>query len=146
MKRQLTAQYHCSIDAMLWSVVNTSSYSDDGLDSSPAEPGSPTVILDKKTKRRFLDLGSVPTGVLGIYYWFYTFVVNFVTDDLFLLAGLHCDVPMEKLRRRSLTGCQWEAGGFTKVTLTLSEWETHSLPSIIHTPCISIQQGNRDQL
>ncbi|XP_023676628.1 sterile alpha motif domain-containing protein 14 [Paramormyrops kingsleyae] len=30
---------------------------DDGLDSSPAEPGSPTVILDKKTKRRFLDLG-----------------------------------------------------------------------------------------
>ncbi|KAL4660496.1 sterile alpha motif domain-containing protein 14 isoform X2 [Arapaima gigas] len=30
---------------------------DDGLDSSPAEPSSPTVILDKKTKRRFLDLG-----------------------------------------------------------------------------------------
>ncbi|XP_072531812.1 sterile alpha motif domain-containing protein 14-like [Salminus brasiliensis] len=31
--------------------------SDDCQDSSPAEPGSPTVVLDKKTKRRFLDLG-----------------------------------------------------------------------------------------
>ncbi|XP_066554848.1 sterile alpha motif domain-containing protein 14 [Amia ocellicauda] len=30
---------------------------DDSQDTSPAEPGSPTVILDKKTKRRFLDLG-----------------------------------------------------------------------------------------
>ncbi|KAG7272707.1 hypothetical protein CRUP_029646 [Coryphaenoides rupestris] len=26
-------------------------------DTSPADPGSPTVIFDKKTKRRFLDLG-----------------------------------------------------------------------------------------
>ncbi|KAG7459650.1 hypothetical protein MATL_G00212920 [Megalops atlanticus] len=30
---------------------------DDSQDTSPAEPGSPTVIMDKKTKRRFLDLG-----------------------------------------------------------------------------------------
>uniref|UniRef100_A0A8C4SNP7 Sterile alpha motif domain containing 14 n=3 Tax=Erpetoichthys calabaricus TaxID=27687 RepID=A0A8C4SNP7_ERPCA len=30
---------------------------DDSRDTSPAEPGSPTVVLDKKTKRRFLDLG-----------------------------------------------------------------------------------------
>lgn len=30
---------------------------DDSQDTSPAEPGSPTVIFDKKTKRRFLDLG-----------------------------------------------------------------------------------------
>ncbi|KAI1896526.1 hypothetical protein AGOR_G00095680 [Albula goreensis] len=30
---------------------------DDSQSRSPAEPGSPTVILDKKTKRRFLDLG-----------------------------------------------------------------------------------------
>ncbi|MBN3316509.1 SAM14 protein, partial [Atractosteus spatula] len=30
---------------------------DDSRDTSPAEPRSPTVILDKKTKRRFLDLG-----------------------------------------------------------------------------------------
>ncbi|XP_029986565.1 sterile alpha motif domain-containing protein 14-like isoform X2 [Sphaeramia orbicularis] len=31
--------------------------SDSSRDSSPAEPRSPTVVLDKKTKRRFLDLG-----------------------------------------------------------------------------------------
>ncbi|XP_066531063.1 sterile alpha motif domain-containing protein 14-like isoform X2 [Hoplias malabaricus] len=31
--------------------------SDDSQDGSSAEPGSPTVVLDKKTKRRFLDLG-----------------------------------------------------------------------------------------
>ncbi|KAJ8254284.1 hypothetical protein COCON_G00208960 [Conger conger] len=30
---------------------------DDSRDTSPAEPGSPTVIFDKKTKRRFMDLG-----------------------------------------------------------------------------------------
>uniref|UniRef100_A0A673AYH2 Sterile alpha motif domain containing 14 n=1 Tax=Sphaeramia orbicularis TaxID=375764 RepID=A0A673AYH2_9TELE len=30
---------------------------DSSRDSSPAEPRSPTVVLDKKTKRRFLDLG-----------------------------------------------------------------------------------------
>ncbi|KAJ8404365.1 hypothetical protein AAFF_G00341380 [Aldrovandia affinis] len=30
---------------------------DDSRDTSPAEPGSPMMILDKKTKRRFLDLG-----------------------------------------------------------------------------------------
>ncbi|XP_068192207.1 sterile alpha motif domain-containing protein 14 [Antennarius striatus] len=31
--------------------------SDSSQDTSPAEPSSPTVIFDKKTKRRFLDLG-----------------------------------------------------------------------------------------
>nr|XP_046272493.1 sterile alpha motif domain-containing protein 14 [Scatophagus argus]XP_046272494.1 sterile alpha motif domain-containing protein 14 [Scatophagus argus] len=31
--------------------------SDSSQDTSPADPGSPTVIFDKKTKRRFLDLG-----------------------------------------------------------------------------------------
>ncbi|XP_044037127.1 sterile alpha motif domain-containing protein 14 isoform X3 [Siniperca chuatsi] len=31
--------------------------SDSSRDTSPADPGSPTVIFDKKTKRRFLDLG-----------------------------------------------------------------------------------------
>ncbi|XP_041859661.1 sterile alpha motif domain-containing protein 14-like [Melanotaenia boesemani] len=31
--------------------------SDTSRDSSPAKPGGPTVVLDKKTKRRFLDLG-----------------------------------------------------------------------------------------
>ncbi|KAG5263091.1 hypothetical protein AALO_G00282450 [Alosa alosa] len=31
--------------------------SDDSRDLSPPDPGSPTVIFDKKTKRRFLDLG-----------------------------------------------------------------------------------------
>ncbi|XP_006805314.1 sterile alpha motif domain-containing protein 14 isoform X1 [Neolamprologus brichardi] len=31
--------------------------SDTSRDTSPAGPGSPTVIFDKKTKRRFLDLG-----------------------------------------------------------------------------------------
>ncbi|XP_071754699.1 sterile alpha motif domain-containing protein 14 [Centroberyx gerrardi] len=31
--------------------------SDTSRDTSPADPGSPTVIFDKKTKRRFLDLG-----------------------------------------------------------------------------------------
>ncbi|XP_069021384.1 sterile alpha motif domain-containing protein 14 isoform X2 [Embiotoca jacksoni] len=31
--------------------------SDTSRDSSPADPGSPTVVFDKKTKRRFLDLG-----------------------------------------------------------------------------------------
>ncbi|XP_042559114.1 sterile alpha motif domain-containing protein 14 [Clupea harengus] len=31
--------------------------SDDSRDISPPDPGSPTVIFDKKTKRRFLDLG-----------------------------------------------------------------------------------------
>ncbi|MGH0132865.1 UNVERIFIED_CONTAM: hypothetical protein FKN15_000952 [Acipenser sinensis] len=30
---------------------------DDSRDTSPADPGSPTVVLDKKTRRRFLDLG-----------------------------------------------------------------------------------------
>uniref|UniRef100_A0A3B3UUT1 Sterile alpha motif domain containing 14 n=1 Tax=Poecilia latipinna TaxID=48699 RepID=A0A3B3UUT1_9TELE len=31
--------------------------SDTSRDTSPADPGSPTVVFDKKTKRRFLDLG-----------------------------------------------------------------------------------------
>ncbi|XP_047184233.1 sterile alpha motif domain-containing protein 14 isoform X3 [Scophthalmus maximus] len=31
--------------------------SDRSRDTSPADPGSPTVVFDKKTKRRFLDLG-----------------------------------------------------------------------------------------
>ncbi|XP_033500268.2 sterile alpha motif domain-containing protein 14 [Epinephelus lanceolatus] len=31
--------------------------SDSSRDTSPADPGSPTVVFDKKTKRRFLDLG-----------------------------------------------------------------------------------------
>ncbi|XP_071320173.1 sterile alpha motif domain-containing protein 14 [Trachinotus anak] len=31
--------------------------SDTSQDTSPADPGSPTVVFDKKTKRRFLDLG-----------------------------------------------------------------------------------------
>ncbi|XP_056144348.1 sterile alpha motif domain-containing protein 14 [Lampris incognitus] len=31
--------------------------SDNSRDTSPADPGSPPVIFDKKTKRRFLDLG-----------------------------------------------------------------------------------------
>ncbi|XP_045896831.1 sterile alpha motif domain-containing protein 14 [Micropterus dolomieu] len=31
--------------------------SDSSRDPSPADPGSPTVVFDKKTKRRFLDLG-----------------------------------------------------------------------------------------
>ncbi|KAA0725512.1 Sterile alpha motif domain-containing protein 14 [Triplophysa tibetana] len=30
---------------------------DDSHDTGPDEPGSPTVLLDKKTRRRFLDLG-----------------------------------------------------------------------------------------
>uniref|UniRef100_A0A3Q3MAB7 SAM domain-containing protein n=1 Tax=Mastacembelus armatus TaxID=205130 RepID=A0A3Q3MAB7_9TELE len=36
--------------------------SDTSRDPSPADPASPTVVFDKKTKRRFLDLG--PTGSL----------------------------------------------------------------------------------
>ncbi|KAK5885674.1 hypothetical protein CesoFtcFv8_019363 [Champsocephalus esox] len=31
--------------------------SDSSRDTSPGDPGSPTVVFDKKTKRRFLDLG-----------------------------------------------------------------------------------------
>ncbi|TDH03592.1 hypothetical protein EPR50_G00165130 [Perca flavescens] len=31
--------------------------SDSSRDTSPADPGSPNVVFDKKTKRRFLDLG-----------------------------------------------------------------------------------------
>ncbi|XP_073351370.1 sterile alpha motif domain-containing protein 14-like [Pagrus major] len=31
--------------------------SDSSRETSPADPGSPTVVFDKKTKRRFLDLG-----------------------------------------------------------------------------------------
>uniref|UniRef100_A0A8C2I2K3 Sterile alpha motif domain containing 14 n=1 Tax=Cyprinus carpio TaxID=7962 RepID=A0A8C2I2K3_CYPCA len=32
-------------------------FSDDSHDTGPDEPDSPTVLLDKKTRRRFLDLG-----------------------------------------------------------------------------------------
>uniref|UniRef100_A0A3Q2Q300 Sterile alpha motif domain containing 14 n=1 Tax=Fundulus heteroclitus TaxID=8078 RepID=A0A3Q2Q300_FUNHE len=35
--------------------------SDTSRDTSPADHGSPTVVFDKKTKRRFLDLGPSPT-------------------------------------------------------------------------------------
>ncbi|KAM7371359.1 hypothetical protein PAMP_008611 [Pampus punctatissimus] len=35
----------------------TNATSQEALDNSPADPGSPTVVFDKKTKRRFLDLG-----------------------------------------------------------------------------------------
>lgn len=34
-------------------------FSDDSHDTGPDEPDSPTVLLDKKTRRRFLDLGLV---------------------------------------------------------------------------------------
>lgn len=34
-----------------------SSPKDDSRDASPPEPASPTIGLDKKTRRKFLDLG-----------------------------------------------------------------------------------------
>ena len=34
-----------------------SSSKDDSRDASPPEPASPTIGLDKKTRRKFLDLG-----------------------------------------------------------------------------------------
>uniref|UniRef100_A0A667X913 Sterile alpha motif domain containing 14 n=1 Tax=Myripristis murdjan TaxID=586833 RepID=A0A667X913_9TELE len=49
---------------------------DTSRDTSPADPGSPTVIFDKKTKRRFLDLGepsespSRSSGSFVPFSWF----------------------------------------------------------------------------
>ncbi|XP_061873016.1 sterile alpha motif domain-containing protein 14-like isoform X4 [Colius striatus] len=39
---------------------------DDSQDMSPPEPASPTVGLDKKTRRKFLDLGVTPRQVSSI--------------------------------------------------------------------------------
>uniref|UniRef100_A0A3B5B363 Sterile alpha motif domain containing 14 n=1 Tax=Stegastes partitus TaxID=144197 RepID=A0A3B5B363_9TELE len=50
--------------------------SDTSRDTSPADPGSPTVVFDKKTKRRFLDLGepsespSRSSGSFVSFSWF----------------------------------------------------------------------------
>uniref|UniRef100_A0A3Q1FW15 Sterile alpha motif domain containing 14 n=1 Tax=Acanthochromis polyacanthus TaxID=80966 RepID=A0A3Q1FW15_9TELE len=50
--------------------------SDTSRDTSPADPGSPTVVFDKKTKRRFLDLGepsespSRTSGSFVSFSWF----------------------------------------------------------------------------
>lgn len=46
-------------------------FSDDSHDTGPDEPESPTVLLDKKTRRRFLDLGLVSYKSYCLYLsWF----------------------------------------------------------------------------
>lgn len=53
---------------LLWSYYVCS---DDGRDIASDEPSSPTVLLDKKTRRRFLDLGSVQRELFFLFLFFF---------------------------------------------------------------------------
>ncbi|XDV44875.1 hypothetical protein PO909_013093 [Leuciscus waleckii] len=54
---------------------------DDSHDTGPDEPESPTVLLDKKTRRRFLDLGNY--GMIQHYSTHYSFFKGSSTDEDF---------------------------------------------------------------